>query len=167
MRRWDITANNKMKKILGVWVMIVITASVSYTYGNELKLNSAVNFDNHNSYTTSVLEDSKLLAYNSTVTYEVLVYASDVVDDLCNYFQGSWLDYGLKIYCRFGGDVVVCTTYKIVSVACGLNGVVRLMMEGDYNNAFKRILSTSSDIFSLIKENGNFVLQSPINNTSY
>ena len=91
----------------------------------------------------------------------MLVYASDVVDDLCNEFNGSWLDTGLRIYCRFGGDVYTCTAYRIVSAACGINGVVRLMMEGDANNALKRALDYSSKIFNVSKENGGYVFYTP------
>ena len=90
---------------------------------------------------TESVSASSLMASNSsnsTTVYEMLVYTTDVVDDLCNYFNGSWLDTGLNIYCKFGGDVYTCTAYKVVSVACGINGVVKLSLQGDYNEALKK-----------------------------
>ena len=109
---------------------------------------------------TESVSASSLMASNSsnsTTVYEMLVYTTDVVDDLCNYFNGSWLDTGLNIYCKFGGDVYTCTAYKVVSVACGINGVVKLSVQGDYNEALKKALNTSTKIFNVKKENGEFI----------
>ena len=109
---------------------------------------------------TESVSASSLMASNSsnsTTVYEMLVYTTDVVDDLCNYFNGSWLDTGLNVYCKFGGDVYTCTAYKVVSVACGINGVVKLSLQGDYNEALKKALNTSTKIFNVKKENGEFI----------
>jgi len=107
-------------------------------------------------------ENSSLLEYSnstSSKTVSILVKANKAVDDLCNYFDGSIVDYGLKIYCKFGGDIYTCTSYKVVSAACAINGAVRLYIEGDMDSALIRFFNGFSDVPLLLsKENGNFVL---------
>lgn len=97
------------------------------------------------------VDHSQLLAYNSTTTYEMLVYASSTLDDLCGQFEDSWLNTGLKWYCRLGGDVFTCTAYRIVSYTCMANDVVRLVLEGDYNSALKKALNTAASTFKVVK----------------
>lgn len=91
-------------------------------------------------------------------TIEILVKASDAVDEFCNYFNGSWVDTGLTLYCAFGGDVYTCTAYKVVRAACGINGAVRLAIEGDYEAALKKLLTSSTTVYSIIKVAGEFHL---------
>ena len=88
-------------------------------------------------------ENNDLLAYTastSSTTIEILVKANRYVDDLCNYFGGSLLDSGLKIYCKFGGDVYTCTAYRVVQASCTINGAVKLVIEGDMTGALIRLL---------------------------
>lgn len=94
-----------------------------------------------------------------TSTVEILVKANQYVDDLCNYFNGSWVDTGLKIYCKLGGDVYTCTAYKVVNISCSVNGAVRLAIEGDYESALKRLLTATPDVYNLYKEYGNYYLE--------
>lgn len=94
--------------------------------------------------------------------FEIFVKANAAVDDLCNYFNGSWLNTGLKVYCSFGGDVYTCTTYKVVQAACTVNGAVRLIIEGDYNNALKRIIDGGvqlAKIYTVSKVAGNYYIK--------
>lgn len=95
---------------------------------------------------------------SSASTIEILVKASDAVDDFCNYFNGSWVDTGLTLYCAFGGDVYTCTAYKVVRAACGINGAVRLAIEGDYEAALKKLLTSSTTVYSIVKVAGEFHL---------
>ena len=95
---------------------------------------------------------------SSASAIEILVKASDAVDELCNYFNGSWLDTGLTLYCNFGGDVYTCTAYKVVRAACGINGAVRLAIEGDYETALKKLLTSSTTVYSIVKIAGEFHL---------
>ena len=82
---------------------------------------------------------------------EILVEANRAVDDLCNYFEGSWADKGLSLYCSFGGDAYTCTIYKVAKATCSLNGAVRLYLEGDINGSLKKALSGASDIYKISK----------------
>lgn len=95
------------------------------------------------------VEVTVLSVSNSAV--EFLVEANNVVYEVCDYFNGSWLDTGLKIYCTFGGDVYTCTTYKITKMACSISGAVKLYMEGDFNNSLKKILTTGAEIWVMSK----------------
>ena len=109
-------------------------------------------------------ENNNLLAYvesTSSTTIDILVSANQYVDDLCNYFDGSLADYGLKIYCKFGGDVYTCTAYKVVKYACAVNGAVRLYIEGDTDAALIRLFNGFSPVkvYNLTKENGNYYIK--------
>ncbi|MDR0969562.1 MAG: hypothetical protein LBM67_03375 [Lentimicrobiaceae bacterium] len=109
-------------------------------------------------------ESDNLLAYttktSSTTVYEVLVYANSAVNDLCDYFGGSMLDYGLNIYCKYGGDIYICTAYKVVSVACTINGAVKLVIDGaTTDQALDWALNQAKNkVLKLASENGNFYL---------
>ncbi|MBP5541597.1 MAG: hypothetical protein J6X88_08130 [Bacteroidales bacterium] len=98
----------------------------------------------------------------SNTAVELLVEANNVVNDVCNYFNGSWVDYGLKIYCSLGGDVYTCTAYKITKMACSISGAIKLYMEGDINNATKRILATGAEVWAMTKM-GDKIKLSPSN----
>lgn len=116
------------------------------------------------------IDDSQLLAINtqSNGTIEVLVKASETVDYLCDQFNDSWLDVILTFYCAGGGDPYVCTAYKIGKVACGLNGAVKLVIEGDYDGALRRVLKTSASlVFTMVKKGDNsYALYAPNANGS-
>lgn len=88
---------------------------------------------------------------SSASVAEVLVYANNAVDDFCNYFNGSWVDIGLTVYCSFGGDVYTCTAYKVLQVACTVNGAVKLYIEGDIESAIKKALQGTSKIYTMSK----------------
>lgn len=136
-----------MKRIIIVLTLILCSSLVA-TANN-----------NHNN--TTILcqcQDNKMI--------EVLVEANAAVDDLCEYFNGSWADTGLKIYCMFNKASVVCTAYKIVKVTCAVNGAVRLMIEGDWNNAIKQSLVSSAEIYTLTKLSRDSFQLSPSRNSS-
>ena len=106
-------------------------------------------------------QSSDLLAHvestsTSTSTYivDVLVYANNAADELCNYFNGSWVDRGLKIYCAFGGDVYTCTAYKVVKGMCAINGAIKLSIEGNYDAGLRSLLSGATDILVVSKVAG-------------
>lgn len=88
---------------------------------------------------------------SSASMMEVLVYANNAVDDLCNYFNGSWVDTGLSIYCSFGGDVYTCTAYRVAKAACSINGAVKLYIEGDISGALRKTISAADAVFKLFK----------------
>lgn len=90
----------------------------------------------------------------SSTAMELLVEASDALNDFCNYFDNSWADVGLTVYCAFAGTGVYgeCVVYRAVKAMCGLNGVVRLTMEGDISNAIKKGLKTGTQIYSIVKQ---------------
>lgn len=86
----------------------------------------------------------------SNGTLELLVEANRVVDEVCDYFNGSWMDTGLKIYCTFNGASAECLAYRIVKAACGINGAIKLYIEGNYNGATKKLLTTGADIWKMV-----------------
>ena len=93
-----------------------------------------------------------VIAYSeASGVIEILVEANQVVDDVCNYFNGSWVDTGLKIYCTFNGASTVCIAHKIVKAVCGINGAIKLYIEGDINNATKKLLTTGADIWKMVR----------------
>ena len=94
---------------------------------------------------------------------EILVEKNNAVYEACNYFNGSWMNKGLSLYCKFGGDVYTCTAYKIVSAACHLSGAIKLAIEGDMNGSMKNILSTAVDIWSMSKVDDMAFMLTPLN----
>lgn len=94
-----------------------------------------------------------VLSVTST-SMELLVEASDALDEFCNYFDNSWVDVGLSVYCSFAKTGVYgeCIIYKAVKALCGINGVVRLSMEGDISNAIKLGLKTGTQVYSIVKQ---------------
>ena len=90
----------------------------------------------------------------SSTSMELLVEASDALDEFCNYFEGSWADVGLTLYCAFAGTGVYgeCIIYKAVKAMCGINGVVRLTMQGDISSAIKKGIKTGTQIYSIVKQ---------------
>lgn len=88
-----------------------------------------------------------------TYAIELLVKANEAVDQACDWFNGSWADVGLTVYCTFNKASYVCTAYKIVKGACHVNGAVKLMIEGDWNNAIKQSVIQASKIYKFTKHN--------------
>lgn len=123
---------------------------VSVTFAENEKTNEVNGFEIIAIYPSSV--------ESSSSTIEILVKASDAVDEFCNYFNGSWVDTGLTLYCTFFNDVYTCTAYKVVRAACGINGAVRLAIEGDYEAALKKLLTSSTTVYSIVKIAGEFHL---------
>lgn len=108
------------------------------------------------------VENNNLLASvesTSSTTFDILVSANQAVDDLCNYFNGSWVNTGLTLYCTFGGDVVTCTAYKIVQATCTINGAVRLYIEGNAEAALKKLLIGSAKVYTVSKVGGKFYIK--------
>lgn len=136
-----------MKRILLLFVVCFFTLQSDIYAGNN----------------NECIETSEIYTIHSSstglTTYEILVYATDIVDDLCNSFNGSALDAGLSIYCKFVPGSTTCLVYKAVSVACGINGTVRLVLKGEYNAALYKAVITASKTFTVTKENGRYVIK--------
>ncbi len=109
-----------------------------------------------NSTTTNNINTAEVEGHD---VIEILVQVNQAVDDLCNYFDDSWLDTGLNIYCKLGGDIYTCTAYRIVKYTCGINGVIKLSIEGDFEGALKRALVTATDTFVLVKNARGYELR--------
>lgn len=103
--------------------------------------------------TSEIIGTVTVLSASST-SIELLVEASDALNDFCNYFENSWADVGISLYCTFAGTGVYgeCIIYKAFKAMCGINGVVRLTMEGDISNAIKRGIKTGTQIYSIVKQ---------------
>lgn len=113
------------------------------------------------SYAECISEDSEYGQRSEceASVIDILVYANSAVDDLCNQFNGSWVDTALTVYCSFGGDIYTCTAYKIVQAACTVNGAVRLVIEGDTSAALKKILVGSTKVYSVSKIADKFYIK--------
>lgn len=134
--------NDLMKKIVVILLMAIVVTP--FTFSQE---------------TNYVVDQSQLLAYNSTTTYEFFIQASDSFHDLCDYFNNSALDAGLNVYCSFlGGASTICTVYKVFGVACGVNDVIRLTLKGDYDAALYKAAKTSTKLFKFEKSGSEFSL---------
>ena len=137
-----------MKKVL---LFLVILGCIS----------SPVFANQHNNHPIDVNEEPecvgtlKVTVLSATSSsMELLVEASDALNDFCNYFDNSWADVGLTLYCAFAGTGVYgeCIIYKAVKAMCGINGVVRLSMEGDISGAIKKGIRTGVQIYSIVKQ---------------
>lgn len=110
---------------------------------------------NANNITTEIVlqEDAEMqeLLDAEASAFDIVVWATDAVDELCNAFNGTWADTILTVYCSFGGDPYVCTAYAVYRAACGINGAVRLTIKGDYNAALKSALTSSTKVYSVYK----------------
>ena len=134
-----------MKKILVCLSMLLLSANV---------------FANNSESGTSVMTQSQ-----GNGAIEVLVKANAAVDDLCDYFNDSWANTGLRIYCTFNKASMVCVAYRVVKVTCAVNGAVRLMIEGDWNGAIKQSLAGATDLYQLTKRSGNSYELTPVRNS--
>ena len=90
----------------------------------------------------------------SSTTMEVLVDWSNDLDAFCDYFNDSWLDAGLTLYCAFAGTGVYgeCIIHRVIKATCGLNKVFLLTMQGDISSAIKQGLKTGAQIYSIAKQ---------------
>lgn len=137
-----------MKKILLVIAIFAIsTAAFSKRNTNN---NSVIGMESSVSITN-------VDATNGVI--DILVKANAAADDLCNYFNGSWVDTGLTLYCTFGGDLYTCTAYKVVQAACTINGAVRLSIQGDYNAAMKKALGGAAKVYTVSKVGQRFYIK--------
>lgn len=136
-----------MKKIIFTLMMILCTSSFSFAQTST---------ENYSS--------NDLLAYTppASSAIEILVEANDAVYDLCNYFNGSWADTGLTLYCVFNKTSTVCLVYYAAKATCYFSEVFKLYIEGDFNNALKRTLTTAADVYKLTKTSNGYIL-SPSN----
>lgn len=122
-------------------------------------------FANNHNKEIVVENKTSVLSNSSSSVVDLLVYANQAVDDLCNYFNGSWVDVGLTLYCTFGGDVYTCTAYKVVQATCVGSEAVRLYIEGDIEGAIKKTLQGSAKIYSVSKIGGKFKISEKNNMT--
>lgn len=144
-------ATLKMKKILLLFAFlgcIAFTVSANHPDNPPIDDNEGVLSDN--------CEGSIKVTFLSatSTTMELLVEASDALNDFCNYFDNSWADIGLSVYCTFAKTGVYgeCIIYKAFKAMCGINGVVRLTMEGDISGAIKKGIKTGTQIYSIVKQ---------------
>lgn len=82
---------------------------------------------------------------------ELFVKANEAVDEACSWFNGSWADVGLTVYCNINRVSAVCTAYKITKAACSLNNAVKLMIEGDWNTAIKNLIIQASKTYNFTR----------------
>ncbi|MCH5318553.1 MAG: hypothetical protein J1E38_02450 [Paramuribaculum sp.] len=140
-----------MNKILLSIVVAISTA----TFCNRIYAQDETSLSNLQLSFEVDVNSAELLA--STANYgnsalEVLVWANNAVDDLCGYFNGSWADVGITLYCTFGGDPYTCTTHKVIKAMCAVNGAVKLYIEGtNIPEAIKQTLLATSTIYNLTK----------------
>lgn len=134
-----------MKKIIITFLISVLLVPFSFSQEKDFPI-----------------DQSQLLAYNSSTTYEFLVDFSDELHELCDYFNGSAVDGVLKVYCTFlGGTTAVCLAYNIWSVTCGVNDVIRLTIKGEYNSALYKAATTAiaaHKVFKVVKKGSSFSL---------
>lgn len=147
-----------MKKIIITFAFI--GCFIFSAFANEPE-KSAVASNTPNEESCEMTVKVTVLSVSNSVV-EFLVEANEVVNEVCNYFDNSWVDVGLSIYCTLGGDIYTCTAYKITKMACSLSGAVKLYMEGDINNATKKILKTGAQVWVMSKA-GSQVKLSPSN----
>ena len=100
---------------------------------------------------TKIEESNQISESSESSIMEILVYANSAVDDMCNYFNGSWADLGLTVYCSLGGDIYTCTAYKVIQAACTVNGAVKLYIEGDIGGALKKAVQGATKIYTISK----------------
>ena len=96
------------------------------------------------SYSNNVNEESFLVEINvvesssGSSMMEIIVKANKAVDDMCNYFDNSWVDKGLSVYCKFNKTSAACVAYNVTKAVCAINGAVKLYIEGDISSAIIR-----------------------------
>lgn len=90
----------------------------------------------------------------SSTAMELLIEGSRDLEEFCNYFDNSWMDVGLTVYCAFSQTGVYgeCIVYRAFKAMCGLNDVFILTLEGDISNAIKKGLKTGTQIYSIVKQ---------------
>lgn len=137
-----------MKKIL---VFFALLSCITSPILANQSINPSIS-DNEEPINTGTLKVTVLSV--SSTSMELLIEASDALDDFCNYFDNSWVDVGLTVYCTFAKTGVYgeCIIYKAVKAMCGLNGVVRLTLEGDISGAIKKGIKTGTQIYSIAKQ---------------
>lgn len=143
-------AKRKMKKIL---LLFALFGSISVTLFANQPYNPIHLYDETNDGLKVTTVKVTVLSVTSS-SMELLVEASDALNDFCNYFDNSWVDVGLTVYCSFAKTGVYgeCVIYKAVKALCGINGVVRLSMEGDISSAIKLGLKTGTQVYSIVKQ---------------
>lgn len=136
-----------MKKIVFVVSMLFCTMA----FANQ-PVNSINKDDIENNDIEEVIGTVKILSVSST-RMEMLVEFSDALNDFCNYFDDSWMDVGLSVYCAFTKTGVYgeCIVYRAWKAMCAVNGAVRLYMEGDISMAIRKGLKAGAQIYSLTK----------------
>lgn len=143
-----------MKKLLALIMTvmsIMLFSEQAYAQVNETSIDN-----NINDYAIG-MEESQLLAVNSqsNATLEVLVNVTNTVDYLCDQFNNSWADVFLTFYCHAGGDPYACTAYRVIKATCGINGAVRLVIEGHYDDALRLALKTMVGVVFSLEKTGS------------
>lgn len=145
--------NRQQRKMKKLFLLFAFLGCLTYPLLANQPYNPPINENEIIGNTDDGTIKVTILSVSST-TMELLVEASDALDDFCNYFDNSWVDVGLTVYCTFAGTGVYgeCIIYKAVKAMCGINGVVRLSMQGDISGAIKRGIKTGTQIYSIVKQ---------------
>lgn len=110
----------------------------------------------------TISQTEMICADNDTLT--VFVQASNTVDELCSYFEDSWVDIGLSIYCNTPAGAATpttCTVFKVVKYICVSNDIIQLTIEGDFNGAAKQVVKQTGEeiLYRLIGSSSGYVLK--------
>lgn len=109
------------------------------------------------SYSNNIDEESFLVEINiventsGSSMMEIIVKANKAVDDMCNYFDNSWVDKGLSVYCKFNKTSAVCVAHSVTKAVCAINGAVKLYIEGDISSSIIKAIDGVSKIYSVSK----------------
>ena len=127
-----------MKKLFLVLVAICLS---TFSYAN-----------NANDESESFMVEISITEVSSgSSMMEIIVKANSVVDEMCNYFDDSYVDKALSLYCKFNKTSAVCTAYNITKGVCAINGAIKLYIEGDISSAILRAVDGASKLYSVSK----------------
>ncbi len=139
-----------MKKLFLLAVTIFSFSSIYAANNEQQTFNEAVS--------------PKTMYYADSDTIKVLVEISDTVDELCSYFDNSWADIGLSIYCKTPGAAatpITCTTFMVVDAICVANGIIQLSIEGDWEGVAKEVVKEmgAEIVYRLIGTSAGYKLE--------
>lgn len=153
MGRRDITGKKYMKKIILLFLLAGCLASSSFGVTSTIQ-----NQPYYPILTNQTIDEGDVVTFKVTVlsvtstSMELLVEANNAVYEFCEYFNNSWVDIGLSLYCTFGGSPYgECVIYKAMKAACGISGAIKLYLEGDISGAIKAGIKTGQTLYSISK----------------